>query len=242
MLRGRMSSAQGFLASNQDSARVIEFECANCGAASRTQPKRLRTLPAKVNAPGISSGIEEAGLLSCDGINGCLLRAFSQGAGDTGQSEIFGRSFSAGIERSDMVNVKTRPLAGLGEAAIFAAVARPLNHQSAQWGRNEHRLRRRVSSDVRRAIEATKESRPVRQALRPRAVRRSSTRVLHPVCRAGFGAVDARPLVGGSASNHRASQLKLESVVPYTVLSSAASLHESISGVQAEFAPSFSQT
>src|SRR5258708_22852 len=101
MLRRRMPSAQGFLSPNQDNARVIEFECVNCGAARRTEPERFRTLPAKVNAPGISSGIEQAGLLSRGGINGRLLRTLAQRARNAGQGEISGRRFAASVERSD---------------------------------------------------------------------------------------------------------------------------------------------
>lgn len=240
MLRGRMPSAHDFFLANQDCAWVIEFECVNGGATRRTQADGLRTFPAKVNAPRINSRVEQTGLLSCGGINRGSLRAFPQRTGNASEGEISRRRFPAGIKRSDMVNVKTPPLAGLCQAAILAAVARPLNHLSPQWGRNEHCLRRRTSSDVRHATGVTKGSRPVQPALRPRAVRLPSTHVPHPVCRAGSGAVDPLPLAGGGASNHRASQLKLESLVAYNSLGSAARLHESISRVQAEFAPSHS--
>ena len=242
MLRGRMPSAHDFFLANQDCAWVIEFECVNGGATRRTQADGLRTFPAKVNAPRINSRVEQTGLLSCGGINRGSLRAFPQRTGNASDGEISRRRFPAGIERSDMVNVKTPPLAGLCEAAILAAVARTLNHLSPQWGRNEHCLRRRASSVVQPATGAMRESRPVRPALRLRAVRLPSTLVPHPVCRAGSGAVDPRLWAGGIASNHRASQLELESLVAYKSLGSEARLHESISGVQAEFAPSFSLT
>ena len=242
MLRGRVPSAQGFLSSNQNDAGLIEFKGVDGGAARRTESKRVRTFPAKVNAPRIRSGIEQAGLFSRGGINRRLLCTLAQRARDTGEGKISGSRFSASIDRSDVINVKTGPLADLGETAIFAAVSRPLDHVSPQWGRNKHCLRRRAFLYVRPAIEATKESRPVRQDPQLHAVRPWSTRVHHPACRAGFGAFDAPLLAGESASNHLASQLKRELVVPYTVPSPAPSLHDSIAGVQAEFVQPFSPT
>jgi hypothetical protein len=218
----RMPITECFLVPDRLSHSAIQVQRGNRGAASRADADGANVVPAKVQAPRIASGIEQANFLSGFQIAGRQLCAFAQRAGHAGQSEIIESSLAIRVDGDDVINVEGRFLRGLREATVFTAILRALDNLTPKLRRDGHAVSGVRCSIVANADVAKKANQPIQPSLRLRVSRRSSGGRLGLACRANHEGASARPWAGETLPGRPASQLSVRWLETYSLSVSAA--------------------
>src|SRR5215469_9853634 len=129
--------------------------------------------------------------------------ALAQGAGDAGQCPIFQCRVSTGDDRQDMVDVESRLLTRLSEAAILAAIPCPLDHLPPQAGRNDHCATSVPNSSAPTASARLRVTPPNPPTPRPRFAPHRSVASPHPACQVTPSAAAEPPLVVATLRGHQ---------------------------------------
>jgi hypothetical protein len=116
-----------------------------------------------------------------------------------------------------MVDVESRLLTCLSQAAILAAIRRPRDHLAPQVGGNDHHPTRFANSSAPTAAAGATAALPNQPTLRPRAAPHQSALSLHPACRATPSAVaEPRPAVV-TVRGHRVLRVRDEWLETYRI-------------------------
>ena len=204
MLRGRMPSAQSFFCADGLDDGAVHFQGSDGRATRGTDADDFNIVPAEVQSPRIAAGTEERSRFCIFRVGSKLPRTFSQGTRNTRQRQIVQRGCAANGNGDNMVNVKNRLLAGLGESTVFAAALRPMNHLPPELRRNVHAT---TSGDCLRdvsAAAAAKAFQPLLRGLLPRVFQWSSKDDLDPACPASLVADDGHLLAAETLPDRRA--------------------------------------
>ena len=217
MSRRRMPITENLFVADRLSHSAVQVQRGNRGASRRTYADGANAVPAKVKSPRVSTEIEQANLLSGFRVASRQLCTFAQRTGDASQGEIVESHFTTRVDRSDVVNVEGHFLRGLGEAAIFAAILRPMNDLTPKMRRDRHVVNGVRCSIVANADGAGKEDRQDQPSLRPRISRRLSGGRLGLVCRANRGSAFAHLWADETLLGRPASQLSVRWLETYSL-------------------------
>src|SRR5271166_5422853 len=116
-----------------------------------------------------------------------------------------------------MVNVESRLLACLSQAAILAAVRCPLDHLAPQVGGNDHHPTRFANSSAPIAAAGATAAPPNQPTPRPRAAPHQSVLPLYPACPATPSAVAEPPPAVVTARGHRVLRVRGEWLETYRI-------------------------
>src|ERR1700719_1904571 len=114
-----------------------------------------------------------------------------------------------------MVDVESRFLARLSQAAILAAVRCPLDHLAPQVGGNSHHPIRFANSSAPTAAAGATAAPPNQPTPRPRAAPHQSALFPYPACRATPSAVAELPPAVVTARGHRVLRVRGEWLETY---------------------------
>src|ERR1700737_2199997 len=116
-----------------------------------------------------------------------------------------------------MVDVESRLLARLRQAAILAAVRCPLDHLTPQLGGDDHHPTRVANLSAPTAAAGATAAPPNQPTPRPRAAPRQSALSLYPACRATPTAVAEPPPAVVTARGHRVLRVRDEWLETYRI-------------------------
>src|ERR1700680_515568 len=116
-----------------------------------------------------------------------------------------------------MVDVESRLLTRLSQAAILAAVRRPRDHLAPQVGGHDHHPTRFANSSAPTAAAGATAARPNQPTPRPRAAPHQSALSLYPACRATPSAVAEPPPAVVTARGHRVLRVRGEWLETYRI-------------------------
>src|SRR6202035_1814636 len=116
-----------------------------------------------------------------------------------------------------MVDVESRLLACLSQAAILAAVRCPLDHLAPHVGGNDHYPKRFANSSAPSAAAGATAAPPNQPTLRPRAAPPQSAFSLYPAYRAPPSAVAELPPAVVTARGHRVLRVRGEWLETYRI-------------------------
>jgi hypothetical protein len=109
---------------------MVHLEQPYSGPAHGGDANHAATLLPEMLAPYILPRMEQAAHFLAVGVDASEIRTFVQIAVRTCQSKVFRDSGSSVLPRDNMLNVEGHNTIHLGEAAVFAPVARPFPRQS----------------------------------------------------------------------------------------------------------------
>jgi len=107
--------------SNGAKAWIVDPEYLNCRAAYLCFPNQVRTVPFKMVAPRVPSGMKELDDFAGFRVPSRDVGAFALVAVHARQSRIFQAGFTAVLASCDVVDVVGRNVRGCGHVPIFAA-------------------------------------------------------------------------------------------------------------------------
>lgn len=95
-------------------------------------------VPGEVFGPGIQAWVEQPHLVSIDGIGCVLTSSFTKRARDAGKCQIIEGRLATRDHGNDVVDVERRLLSRLGQATVFASLARTFDDRASQVRRDLH--------------------------------------------------------------------------------------------------------
>ena len=197
---------------------TVHLQCVHCGPSDCRHSKYLGALQAKMCLPIVAARIEHRALLPGNRVGHSLSCRFSQRTRNAGQGQVFGRGWTSGRFRNDVINVEGCFLRKLGKATILASVAGAFYHCVPQDFGNRHATKQLVSPSVRSANGARKADRSIRTTLRLRDVLHPSGLLPNPACPTIRGGAVRHHQAGEGASIRRAFRSQTGSSVTCSLL------------------------
>lgn len=114
--------------SRGDSRVVIEPKHGDGRAADAGNPNKPRPIPAEVLVPDVMPRVKQARELASVRFNAGNIRPLVQIASAAAQREVLRLGCPAMLSGDDMIHDVTEGRGGLGESAVFAAMARSIAH------------------------------------------------------------------------------------------------------------------
>jgi hypothetical protein len=129
---------QQFLKAYRAHCCAIELQSCDRASSCRCLRDYFGAAPGEVFGPRIATWVEQFLLASVDGIGRSLASAFAEGARDTGKRQIVEGCCATCGCGDDVVDVERRFLSHLGQATVFASLARTFDDRASQVRRDLH--------------------------------------------------------------------------------------------------------